>query len=251
MNHRVFATLLSLLPLTPGCAAPNRLIPPGGQVAATRDGTLARLRVYYSPPPGSLLPRGTVAIYVALRNLGSQPLRVDYRDFFLDPPRGAPAAPLRPGDVLRPRRGESPQLVSLSAPLQPQRRPSNDEPAWVASGNDEAVDFLAPRARYRIYGPWVLQDDLGVGPQLGRDGWPFFGLPPLDQRLSRFDLLQATLADGDLSPGEDRAGFLFFPESAAAAGSALRWQAATTPGAERVATTRRSEVLTVSLQPAR
>ena len=89
MNHRVFATLLSLLPLTPGCAAPNRLIPPGGQVAATRDGTLARLRVYYSPPPGSLLPRGTVAIYVALRNLGSQPLRVDYRDFFLDPPRGA------------------------------------------------------------------------------------------------------------------------------------------------------------------
>lgn len=250
MKHSPLVLLATLLC---ACGPATRLLPASGELAATRHGAAARLRVYYCPPLRGLLPPGTVALYIELRNDGGRSLRVAYPDLALLSRDGRAAPPLRPGDVLRPSRLSAGQrrLLASVTPESALRRaaPAATHAPWLrgmaAEDTDDAVDFLAPQARYRINGTWIMQNDLGVGPQLHRDGWPFFGMPPLaqGQALSLFDLLQATLPDGELQPGAELAGFLFFPAAAAQGAAGLRWSV-------READARPRELLSVPLRPA-
>lgn len=250
--HRSAALALVLC----ACGPVTRLLPQRGDLAATQEGHSARLRVYYSPPLRGLLPTDTVALYVELRNHSNHPLYVRYADLALVNQAGAVVRPLRPGDVFRPSR-LSPGQRRLLASIIPESSLRSDStassaPPWLRQREVEdradAVDFLAPTARYRIHGTFVMQNDLGTGPQLSRGGWPLFGTSPLGegQGLTLFDLLKATLQDGDLFPGGERGGFLFFPRAAVGAALGLRWQVTEVAAPERP-----SEQLRVPLAAAR
>ncbi len=236
LDHFVSRTLVNLsllctFLLCGGCAGTTRLLPAGGRLAATVEGTLGRLRVYTLPPSEIPSLRGVSLVYVELRNKSRRSLRVAYADLYLG--RKQHVAALRPGDVLRPGRlspGQRRLYASLSTgPLFGRGlvSPTAVRPSDLA---DFAIDRTAPdivRSTERTgqNSIWLMRNDYGSGPQLTTAGWPYFGLPQPGSNLSMFDILMRTLPDGALLQGATISGFLFFPDSAEeAAREGLRWE---------------------------
>lgn len=223
-----------------GCARPGRpgavvpLQPEAGQAFAEVQGETARLRIYALPPGGLPDLPGVLAVYVELRNTGAASLRVSYPDLWIGDGRVARFAPIRPGDLLRPSglaRGAG-RLLASNAPTPFFGRRLGGEPPprpetlsdWETRGT--SLDFFSPTARTH-QGNWVMRNDYDTGMHLTTAGWPFFGLPKTGGAMSLFDLLQGTLPDGALLPGNTMNGLLFFPAAAVAftgpGGAALRW----------------------------